>query len=95
MKETSFPTSLFDFDFIAEENEKSVKEAIETREVHRASLMADPWEDTPAEPCYIIEEKLEELRSLAEAALDAERMEAYFRLLDEIERWERAEVLEA
>lgn len=95
MKETSFPTSLFDFDFIAEENEKSVKEAIETREAHRAALMADPWDDTPAEPCYIIEEKLEGLRSLAEAALEAERMEVYFRLLDEIERWERAEVLEA
>ena len=88
MKE-KFPSSLFDFDFIAEENEKSVKEA------HRAALMADAWPDTPAEPCYIIEEKLEELRMLADAALTAERMEAYFRLLDEIERWERAEVLEA
>ena len=87
----TFPTSLFDFDFVGD---AAVTEALAAYETHRAKSQA-PAE--PAELCELEETataRLDELREMATAALDSGRMAAYFRILDEIERWERCEIIE-
>lgn len=87
-----FHESLFDFDF---ESEKDVRQAIEEREAHRLSLLGDGEPEPPAELAETVSDTLGRLRGLAADALDSGRMGAYFRLLDEIERWEGAICLDA
>lgn len=96
MSTTIFPTSLFDFDFTADEKPIGKDyDSIDTLLARRKWLgeRLSPAPDTnPLAPrtndLEELSERLSHLRTLAERALDEERMGAYFRLLDSIEAYE-------
>ncbi len=102
MNTTTFPTSLFDFDFSAEElpigkDYDSAEELLTLRKRHAERLSPTPT-DNPLAPRTEDPEELQErlgaLRDMAERALQEERMQAYFRLLDSIDAYEACTVAE-
>lgn len=102
MNTTTFPTSLFDFDFTAEElpigkDYDSAEELLALRKRHAERLSPTPTDNPLAprtEDPEELQERLSALRDMAERALHEERMQAYFRLLDSIDAYEACIVAE-
>lgn len=91
-----FATSLFDFDFVAErENRESVFEAVEARESYRQSKIDDHTRDRGADLAEIIDDWVVKLERMALRAVDEGRMGAYFRILDSLCAWREMDVIES
>lgn len=102
MTTTKFPTSLFDFDFSAEEmpigkDYDSAEELIARRKRHAErlspTLPSNPLAPRTEDP-EELRERLTALRAMADKALQAERMQVYFRILDSIDAYEACSVAE-
>lgn len=86
----AYPTSLFDYDFDLENYIQALDRAIWRTDLGPSRPMAEPAPEVDELP-EVIDTTLKRLKTLAFMALDDGRMEAYFRLLDEIDRYEAAQ----
>lgn len=98
MNNVNFPKSLFDFDFTEENNFAAVDAAIADYNEYRAKVCRHWERNNPEEgitglPFGSVEELTERkslLENLRTSALLADRMGAYFRICEEIERYNDA-----
>lgn len=98
MNNVNFPKSLFDFDFTEENNFAAVDAAIADYNEYRAKVCRHWERNNPEEgikglPFGSVEELTERkslLENLRTSALLADRMGAYFRICEEIDRYNDA-----
>lgn len=85
-----FCNSLFDFDFSTENYINRIDKLLWSHDIEPIKRLPKPAPPVCELP-EVIAETIIRLEKLAEAALDADRMGAYFRILDELDRFRAAE----
>lgn len=84
-----FKSSLFDFDFCVENYIDALDRAIWRSDLKPFKRLPKPAPEVCELP-EVIEETIKRLEKMAERALDSDRMGAYFRILDELDRFRAA-----